>query len=81
MPTSGGTAPGLADPASAGQLGGHLDGVAVRSRWERPRHLLAWSAAAAVLFACYLRLSGTVPVWPSAMPVFRSSGTFFAATR
>jgi hypothetical protein len=62
MPTSGGTAPGLADPASAGQLGGHLDGAAFRSRWERPRHLLAWSAAAAVLFACYLRLSGTVPV-------------------
>jgi hypothetical protein len=26
------------------------------------RRLLAWPAAAALLFACYLRVSGTVPV-------------------
>ena len=29
---------------------------------ERSRHLLAWSVGAAVLFACYLGLSRTVPV-------------------
>ncbi len=38
------------------------DGAVARGRWKRSRHLLAWLAAAAVLFACYLRVSGTVPV-------------------
>ena len=60
--TSGGTGPGVADPAPAGQPSGHPDGAALRSRWERSGHLLAWVAAAAGLFACYLRVSSTVPV-------------------
>jgi hypothetical protein len=51
-----GTAPLLAQP------GGHPDGAVARGRWERSRHLLAWPAVAAVLFACYLRVSGTVAV-------------------
>jgi hypothetical protein len=42
--------------------GGHPAGAALRGRWDQSRHLLAWPAAAAVLFACYLRVSGTVPV-------------------
>ncbi len=62
MSTSGETAPSVAYPAPAGQPGGHAASAALRGRWERPRHLLAWSAAAAVLFACYLRVSGTWPV-------------------
>ena len=44
------------------QPGGHPAGAALRGRWDQSRHLLAWPAAAAVLFACYLRVSGTVPV-------------------
>ena len=52
----GAGAPLLAQP------GGHPDDAARRGRGERSRHLLAWPAAAAVLFACYLRVSGTVPV-------------------
>jgi hypothetical protein len=52
----GAGAPLLAQP------GGQPDGAALRSRWARSRRLLAWPAAAALLFACYLRVSGTVPV-------------------
>ena len=62
MSTSGGTAPGVAHPATAGQPSGQPDHAALRGRWERSRRLLAWPAAAVVLFACYLRVSGTVPV-------------------
>jgi hypothetical protein len=62
MSTSGETAPGVAYPAPAGQPSEQPDGAACRGRWERSRRLLAWSAAAVVLFACYLRVSGTVPV-------------------
>jgi hypothetical protein len=42
--------------------GGHPDEAALRGRWGQSWHLLAWPAAAAALFACYLRVSGTVPV-------------------
>jgi hypothetical protein len=52
---------GIDEPLLA-QPGGHPDGAARRGRWERSRRLLAWPVAAAVLFACYLRVSGTVPV-------------------
>jgi hypothetical protein len=53
----GAGAPLLAPP------GGHPpDGAGLRGGWERSRHLLAWSAAAGLLFACYLRVSGTWPV-------------------
>jgi hypothetical protein len=62
MSTSGETAPGPAHPAPAGQPGGHPGRAAPGGRWERSRHLLAWSVTGAVLFACYLRVSGTVPV-------------------
>ena len=62
MSISGRPAPGVAHPAPAGQPSAPPGRPAPGGRWGRSRHLLAWLVAAAVLFACYLRVSGTVAV-------------------
>ena len=62
MSSFGRTAPGAFQVASVGQNSGRLEDRVLRPRRRHWLYLLSWPVAAALLFACYLRVSGTAPV-------------------